>query len=125
MPGANEYRQGEGRLLKIKAIGPSRRVEGELLSKAEVKEFEFDIEFNGGLSINSLPVQLSDDPSTPIWDGYFSEEVDVDTLQQGTHILRYRTVLKNGKKSASSLDYIVDILPPLSLPNPPTIIGAE
>ena len=120
-----EFRQGEGKILKIKAIGPDARVAGEALSKTEVSGFEFDLEFEGGLSINSLPVQLSDDPGTLVWDGYFSEELQVDTLGVGTHTLRYRTVLKSGKKSASSPDFTVDILAPLSLPNPPTILGIE
>lgn len=113
-------RQGTGIEKVITATGPDARTDGAPLGRSEVDHFEFDLSFAGGLTIDAMQVQLSDDPGTPEWDGSFSESLMIDDLAPGTHTITYRTVDKGGRMSANSAPYILEVLPPLANPNPPT-----
>jgi len=118
-----QFRQGNGEVKVVSATGPEARSDGTPLGRDEVGHFEFDMEFNGGLSIDSMVVGLSDDPNTPEWDGQFSESIQIDDQTPGTYILRYRTVDTDGRKSVNSADYAMEILAPLVAPNPPSNIS--
>ena len=117
------YRQGNGEIKTMKATGPDTRLDGTALERAEVAHFEFDLTFEGGLSIAAMQGSLSDDPATPEWDGEFSELIDIDGQEPGIYTLNYRTVDTDGRISPNSDDFIMEILPPLVAPNPPTNVS--
>lgn len=118
-----QFRQGNGFVKTMTATGPDKREDGSPLARGEVSHFEFDVEYEGGLTISGMNVSLSDDPATPEWDGSFSERIDIDSYAPGTYILRYRTVDTDGRVSKDSPDYVLEILPPLVAPLPPSNIG--
>ena len=118
-----EYRQGTGIVKTVSAIGPAARSDGTPLAQNEVAYFEFDLEYQGGLAVDSMHVTLSDNPATPEWDGEFSETIDIDSQTPGVYTVRYRTVDIVGNKSINSADFVMDIKAPLAPPNPPTGIA--
>ena len=73
------FRQGTGIVKTVSAIGPKARTDGTALAQNEVAYFEMDLEYQGGLSVDSMHVTLSDNPATPEWDGEFSETIDIDS----------------------------------------------
>ena len=113
------HRQGNNEQRVISATGPDQRSDGTPLEKSDVSHFEFDMEYEGGLAVDSLPVTLSDNAETPEWDGTFSESIDIDSQTPGIYTIRYRTVDTEGNKSINSGDLSIEILSPLALPNPP------
>lgn len=105
------FRQGYGTIKTISATGPAEWSDGTPLNKNEVSHFEFDLEYQGGLQVNSLKVFLSDSPEDEIWQGTFSEPIYIDDQEPGIYYLRYRTVHTSGTTSLNSMPYRLEILP--------------
>jgi hypothetical protein len=105
------HRQGNGEIRIISAIAPTERSDGTPLSNAEISHYDWYIQYEGGTPL----VQ-----ATQLVDGKFTDSVDVDTVGAGTYSIWYRTVDTEGRESIDSDILSLEILAPLTAPNPPT-----
>ena len=108
------HRQGTGEVRVISATAPTTRTDGTPLSPEEISHYNWSISYQG-----EPPVVLA----TTLVDGKFVDVVDVDTVAAGNYTIWYNTVDTDGRISADSTILALNILPPLTAPNPPTNVG--
>jgi len=113
------YRQGTGATKTITALGPVARTDGTPLAPSEISHYLQFISFNGTPGVPHA-VNLVEDAATPEYDGAFDEVIDIDSQSAGVYTYWYRTVDVNGLESPDSPTLVLEILPPLAKPLPPT-----
>lgn len=111
-----QFRQGTGFVKVMSATAPTKRTDGSDLDQSLITAYLFTMEFSGGLTVEDMPVQLID--------GKMSEAIDIDSHEQGRYTLTYKTAtVEFPHGGPASSPYVLEILPPLAPPNPPTITG--
>ena len=116
------YRQGNGEVHTVKALGPTERTDGTPLSVDEIAHYIRTLSFEGGLTTEQV-VNLVEDVNTPEYDGSFDEQINIDDQTPGIYHYTYRTVDTGGRESVESNELILEILPPLANPAAPTVLG--
>jgi hypothetical protein len=112
----SQFRQGEGYVKVMSATAPTERQDGSSLEQQLITGYLFSMEYEDGLFIEDMPVQLIN--------GKMSENIVIDDQEPGVYTITYKTTTANFLEGGpASVPYILDILPPFAPPNPPNGIS--
>lgn len=107
--------QGTGEQRIISATPPVARTDGATLPVEEISHYNWFMGFDGS------PPELVG--TTQLVNNEFTEAVDVDSTPVGLYELHYTTVDTEGRESVPSNVLVIEILPPIANPNPPTNVS--
>jgi hypothetical protein len=112
---AEQIRQGYEHVRVITATAPTERSDGTPLDPSEISHYLWYITGAKTGLVAPIAVQLVG--------GAFSESFDVDAADPDTYDIYYTTVDTEGRESIPSSSLVLEILPPLAAPNPPSNVS--